>query len=208
MSDAIMGIQNELSKGFLSLSDDYTDNMYNIENNNMIHHKEEHGNQFIEDIQSVGSAIGYGITHPIETLKNTGVAAYDATKTVGSAIVNTVANPIESIKKVGEVASDVITGGASVVGNTAGNVYNGFVGASQNQLHTNVFEDDSQSVWKKIIKWIILLLVLILVGVVIYVTLIRYKLVGNALSNNDSLMAAALLSPELSSGLTTLAAAL
>ncbi len=207
MSDAIIGIQNELSKGYLSL-DDTPDNMYNLENNNILHHKEDNSNQFIDDINSVGSAIGYGITHPIETLKNTGIVAYDATKTVGSAIINTVTNPIQSIQKVGEVASDVITGGASVVGNTAGNVYNGFVGASHNNLHTNVFEDDSQSVWKKIIKWIILLLVFILVGVVIYVTLIRYKLVGNALSNNDSFMAAALLSPELSSGLTTLAAAL
>lgn len=207
MSDAIIGIQNELSKGYLSL-DDIPDNMYNLENNNILHHKEEHNNQFMDDINSVGNAIGYGITHPIETLKNTGIAAYDATKTVGSTIVNTVAHPIQSIQKVGEAASNVITGGASVVGNTAGNVYNGFVGASQNNLHTNVFENDSQSVWKKIIKWIILLLVFILVGVVIYVTLIRYKLVGNALSNNDTLMAAALLSPELSSGLTTLAAAL
>jgi len=67
---------------------------------------------------------------------------------------------------------------------------------------------ESKKLFKKIINWVILVLVLILIGVIIYLTCKRYLLVGTAMSSGNNMMAAALLTPELSAGLTTLAAAL
>jgi hypothetical protein len=62
--------------------------------------------------------------------------------------------------------------------------------------------------FKTLINWTILLLILLLIGIIIYLTCKRYSLVGDALNKGDRTMAAALLSPELSAGLSTLAATL
>lgn len=61
---------------------------------------------------------------------------------------------------------------------------------------------------KTVVNWTILLLILVLIGVIVYLTCKRYSLVGTALNLGDRTMAAALLSPELSAGLSTLAATL
>jgi len=65
-----------------------------------------------------------------------------------------------------------------------------------------------RKVVKTLVNWTILLLILVLIGVIIYLTCKRYSLVGVALDQGDRTMAAALLSPELSAGLSTLAATL
>jgi hypothetical protein len=61
---------------------------------------------------------------------------------------------------------------------------------------------------KLFLKNIIVVLVIALLCALLYLTLKRYLLVGTALNNNNNMMAAALLTPELSAGLTTLAAVL
>ena len=66
----------------------------------------------------------------------------------------------------------------------------------------------SKTLMKKLINWVILVLVLVLIGVIVYLTCQRYLLVGSAVSSGNNIMAAALLTPELSTGLSTLAAAL
>lgn len=61
---------------------------------------------------------------------------------------------------------------------------------------------------KNIVNMIIILLILLLIGVLIYLTLVRYYLAGANLFNGNKIIGAALLSPELSTGLSTLALAL
>jgi hypothetical protein len=61
---------------------------------------------------------------------------------------------------------------------------------------------------KTIVNWTILLLVIVLIGVLVFLTCKRYILAGNAYMSGNNMMTAVLLSPELSTGLSTLAATL
>ena len=61
---------------------------------------------------------------------------------------------------------------------------------------------------RDIVNMTIVLLVLLLIGVVIYLTFLRYYLAADNFMHGNKWNAAALLSPELSSGLSTLALAL
>ena len=61
---------------------------------------------------------------------------------------------------------------------------------------------------RDIVNMTIVLLVLLLIGVVIYLTFLRYYLAADSFMHGNNWNAAALLSPELSSGLSTLALAL
>jgi hypothetical protein len=58
---------------------------------------------------------------------------------------------------------------------------------------------------KKLLNVLIIISVIILLGIVVYLTCVRYRLVGTALSTNDRPLAAALLTPEIATGVTTLA---
>jgi hypothetical protein len=61
---------------------------------------------------------------------------------------------------------------------------------------------------RNIVNFSIILLVLLLIAVLIYLTFVRYYLAGSSFMHGNKLVAAALLSPELSTGLSTLALAL
>ena len=61
---------------------------------------------------------------------------------------------------------------------------------------------------RNIVNFTIILLVLLLIAVLIYLTFVRYYLAGSSFMHGNKLVAAALLSPEISTGLSTLALAL
>lgn len=61
---------------------------------------------------------------------------------------------------------------------------------------------------RNVVNMAIIILVLLLIAVLIYLTFVRYYLAGANLMYGNKIVGAALLSPELSSGLSTLALAL
>lgn len=79
---------------------------------------------------------------------------------------------------------------------------------SRPEVHAERKARKSRKLLKKLVNWVVLVLVLVLIGVIVYLTCQRYLLVGSAFSSGNNVMAAALLTPELSTGLSTLAAAL
>ncbi len=178
MADFISGVENDLSKGYQSVK--------------------HFGSNLLDDSESVAS----GTLHAIE---RAGHATYD------------------TLKK-----------SASYVGESAESMYHHVMGDSQPEtihpvhhtsnlnkmqtahlpipnnvvVHPKMHLPSKKTMFKTLVNWTILLLVLLLIGVIIYLTCKRYSLIGDAISSGNNMLAAALLSPELSTGLSTLAAAL
>ncbi len=65
-----------------------------------------------------------------------------------------------------------------------------------------------RSTLKMFLNILIAIAVLVLLGVVVYLTCVRYRLVGDAMTTGNNTMAMALLSPEITGMATGLAAAL
>ena len=176
----------------------------------------------IDTIERAGSAAIHGI-------ERVGSAALHGVEKVGS-------GALHGVEKVGSGTYDALKSGVSYVEKSAENLYGKVMGNNTDD-HTIVLNQGGETnldklnqhmeaiqrpqpvaspivrsrvrnISKTIINWIILLLVLLLIGVIIYLTCKRYSLVGTALNTGDRTMAAALLSPELSTGLSTLAAVL
>ena len=198
MADFISGVENDLSKGFQKL--------------------ESMGSSLLEDTESV-------LSHPVESLERAGSATYGALRRGASYLG-------ETAEQVGASTYGAVERGASYLEDTAENVYGKLMGEVSNldkvvtshlpphhtkrtgvvpRVYTQVVPvvtTDSRQMLKKLVNWVILLLVLVLIGVIVYLTCKRYSLVGASLYSGDRTMAAALLTPELSAGLSTLAATL
>ncbi len=67
-----------------------------------------------------------------------------------------------------------------------------------------VTPESKRPMLRKVLNIVLALAVLVLIGVVIYLTCQRYSLVGSAISSGNTGLAAALLTPELSTGLSSL----
>jgi hypothetical protein len=65
-------------------------------------------------------------------------------------------------------------------------------------------QESKRPMLRKLLNIVLALAVLVLIGVIIYLTCQRYSLVGSALSTGNTGLAAALLTPELSTGLSSL----
>ncbi len=177
------------------------------------------GSSLLEESESV-------VMHPISSLERAGEATYHGAETLGSAVVHGVERAGSAVVHGVERAGSAVKHGftnlydrvarrhpqeqAIVLNEGPSNLdrVNQVSELVQPVAPTVSFRTHSRNFARRVVNWIILLLVLLLIGVIVYLTCKRYSLVGDALSTGDRMMAAALLSPELSSGLTTLAAAL
>ena len=74
--------------------------------------------------------------------------------------------------------------------------------------YTKITKCRARNTFKQLLNIFIVLLIVALIGVLVYLTCKRYNLVGDAIDAGNSELAALLLTPELSAGLTTLAAIL
>jgi hypothetical protein len=198
-----------------------------------LHGVEKVGSGALHGVEKVGSGalhgvekVGSGALHGVERV---GSGALHGVERVGS-------GALHGVEKVGSGTYDALKSGVSYVEKSAENLYGKVMGNNTDD-HTIVLNQGGETnldklnqhmeaiqrpqpvaspivrsrvrnISKTIINWIILLLVLLLIGVIIYLTCKRYSLVGTALNTGDRTMAAALLSPELSTGLSTLAAVL
>lgn len=69
---------------------------------------------------------------------------------------------------------------------------------------TVVPAESKRPMLRKLLNVVLVIAILTLIGVVIYLTCKRYSLVGDAISSGNTGLAAALLTPELSTGLSSL----
>jgi hypothetical protein len=143
------------------------------------------GRNLLDDTQSVISTLGENISSGARYVVS---EAAQGVQTLGSAVsdvVTPIVKPVTDIipESVRQIPSNVYQGGKKVV--------------------TYVLPRKDQV--KKILNILILIAVIVLIGVVVYLTCVRYRLVGTALSANDRPLAAALLTPEIATGVTTLA---
>lgn len=184
MSDFVTGIETELSKGFQKL--------------------ENVGATLLEDVENV-------VMHPITSLEKAGYATYDVLKRGAEYVERDVEKGAEYVESgLEKGAEDVIyylpshhTQKAEYpVKDTTIPTYDVPVVAPP------VKKSSSRKTFKTIVNWTIMVLILFLIGVIIYLTCVRYSLAGSSLMHGDRTLAAALLTPELSAGLTTLAATL
>jgi hypothetical protein len=191
-----------------------TDNITGIEHDTVKSCQPVHsfGSSLLEESESV-------VMHPISSLERAGEATYHGAERLGSATVGAVVRGVEragsAVKHGFTNLYDRVTGHQAqehgiVLNEGPSNLdkVNQVSELVQPVAPTVTLRTHSRNFARRVVNWIILLLVLLLIGVIIYLTCKRYTLVGDALSTGDRMMAAALLSPELSSGLTTLAAAL
>ena len=209
MADFISGVESDLSKGFQRL--------------------EATGSTLLEDTESV-------LSHPIQSFETAGSAAYGAFKQgasyVGETAGQVFSHPLQSLESAGSATYGALKQGAEYIGETAENVYGKLMGEVSNldkvitshlpphhtQRRADVIRAPvagmapapmvSRQTIKTVVNWTILALVLLLIGVIVYLTCKRYSLVGTSLMYGNTTMAAALLTPELSAGLSTLAATL
>ena len=211
MADFISGIETDLSKGFQRL--------------------ESVGSSLLEDSESV-------LSHPIQSLERVGAATMGALRTGAGYLEDTaeqvIYHPVQSLESAGTATMGALRRGATYLEETAENVYDTLMTDVSNldkvvtshlpPHHTKRMDvvqspslpqvvpaegrKSSRQMLKTLVNWTIVLLVLLLIGVIVYLTCKRYSLVGTSLMSGDRTMAAALLTPELSAGLSTLAATL
>ncbi len=188
----------------------------------------------IDTIERAGSATLGAVeragSYTLGAVERAGSATLGAVESAGSATLG-------AVERAGSATYGALKSGASFVGRSAENLYGRVMGGHGEVEHQIVLNQGGESnldklnqhmemiqqpqpiagptlrtrtrnVARTVVNWVILLLVLLLIGVIVYLTCKRYSLVGNALNTGDRLMAAALLSPELSTGLSTLAAVL
>jgi hypothetical protein len=198
-----------------------------------LHGIERAGSYTLGAAERAGSATLHGIERAgsatLHDVERAGSATIHGVERAGSATLH-------GIEKAGSATYGAFKSGASYIEKSAENLYGKVMGNNTddhaiilNQYgesnldklnqHMEMIDQPqpiagptvrtrARNMSKTIVNWIILLLVLLLIGVIVYLTCKRYSLVGTALNTGDRLMAAALLSPELSTGLSTLAAIL
>jgi hypothetical protein len=139
------------------------------------------GRNLLDDTQTVISTLGESVSSGARYIVSESAQGVGE---VGSAVVDFV-KPVTDIipESVRQVPGQVYQGGARIVN---------YILPRKEQV-------------KKILNILILLAVIVLLGVVVYLTCVRYRLVGPALAANDRPLAAALLTPEIAAGVTTLA---
>jgi hypothetical protein len=139
------------------------------------------GRNLLDDTQTVISTLGESVSSGARYIVSESAQGVGE---VGSAVVDFV-KPVTDIipESVRQVPGQVYQGGARIVN---------YILPRKEQV-------------KKILNILILLAVIVLLGVVVYLTCVRYRLVGSAFSANDRPLAAALLTPEIAAGVTTLA---
>ena len=215
MADVISGIETDLSKGFQRLESIGSTLLDDTES--VLSHP-------IQSLERVGSATLGALRRGAGYLEDTAEQV--------------ISHPIQSLETAGSATVGAIKRGASYLEETAEDVYGTLMTDVSNldkvvtshlpPHHTKrmvappatapavvpaprkaVAEGTvTRRTIKTIVNWTIVLLVLLLIGVIVYLTCKRYSLVGTSLMSGDRTMAAALLTPELSAGLSTLAATL
>ena len=143
------------------------------------------GRNLLDDSQSIISTLGESISSGARFVVSETAQGVQAVGSAVSDVVTPIVKPVTDIipESVRQVPGQVYQGGARIVN---------YVLPRKEQV-------------KKILNILILLAVIVLLGVVVYLTCVRYRLVGSALSANDRPLAAALLTPEIATGVTTLA---
>jgi hypothetical protein len=209
MSDFITGVENDLSKGFQSLESIGTGLLDDVDN--VAFHP-------LSSIERIGSVTMEALRKGASYIEDTAENIYGRLKTdaqqAGTAVRTQVSNldkvvtshlPAHhtSLQPVSELKQSPISlTHIEQVQEVKPEVVKAVV---KPEVVKTVRK---RSLLKKLVNWVILLLVLVLIGVIVYLTCKRYSLVGSAIDKGDNLMAAALLTPELSAGLSTLAAVL
>ncbi len=169
----------------------------------------------IDTLGKVGSGAVNAVVHPINTLENVGSAVgavggfgLDVASKVGSAAFGSAK---KSVSFVGDTAETVFDRVSEQQG--SGSNLDRVSGSGLPSHHSDSVQASAEPAAPKkrgylrtIVNWAIVLLIMVLVGVLLYLTFNRWVLAGNALMSGDRLMAATLLSPELSSSISTLAA--
>jgi hypothetical protein len=170
----------------------------------------------IDTLGKVGSGAVNAVVHPINTLQNVGSAVgtvggfgLDVASKVGSAAFGSAK---KSVSFVGETAETVFDRALDQQQGSGSNL-DRVSGSGIPSHHSDSVQASAEPAAPKkrgylrtVVNWAIVLLIIVLVGVLLYLTFNRWVLAGNALMSGDRLMAATLLSPELSSSISTLAA--
>lgn len=226
MADSVNGIENTLCQGYQSVEHFGSNLLDDVENSLM------HPIDTLGQIGSTGlNAAAYAVQNPINAVGNVGSATLSAAGTVAS-------TGLEYAGKVGSAALGAVKKSVSFVGETAENAYANVMEDEPRQAYSSNLDKvtntglpshhtqamvplpvetqapvprgvrKSKGYLRSLVNWAILLLVIVLIGVLVFLTCKRYVLAGSAYMSGDNMMAAALLSPELSTGLSTLAATL
>jgi hypothetical protein len=216
MADFISGVETELSKGFQRLESVGSTLLEDTES--VISHP-------IQSLERVGSATlgalrrGAGyledaaeqvVYHPVQSLESAGSATVGAIKRGATYLEETAEDVYDKLMVDASNLNKVVTShlpphhtrrmvAPSAPAPTA------VVPAPRRAVAEGTM---TRRTLKTIVNWTIVLLVLLLIGVIVYLTCKRYSLAGTSLMSGDRTMAAALLTPELSAGLSTLAATL
>ena len=231
MADSVSGIENNLCQGYQSV-EHFGANLLDDTETALMHPIDTLGR-----VGSSGfNAAAYAVQNPLSAVGNVGSATLNAAGyvantgldyagKVGSSAIGAVR---KSVSFVGDTAENAYANvmnneqTQSVTNNNTSNLDrvndNGFPAHHTNALAPVYVGAPAPVVTARVIKkkgylrtlvnWAILLLVIILIGVLVFLTCKRYVLAGNAYMSGNNMMAAALLSPELSTGLSTLAATL
>jgi hypothetical protein len=225
MADSVNGIENSLCQGYQSV--EHFGNTLLDDAENVLMHP-------IDTIGQIGStglnAAAYAVQHPFNAVGNVG----SATLSAAGSVANT---GVDYAGKVGSAALGAVKKSVSFVGETAENAYANVMDNEQNYATSNLDRvtntglpmhhtqsmiplpvespapaarrvRKSKGYLRTLVNWAILLLVIVLIGVLVFLTCKRYILAGNAYMSGNNMMTAVLLSPELSTGLSTLAATL
>ncbi len=169
----------------------------------------------IDTLGKVGSGAVNAVVHPINTLQNVGSAVgtvggfgLDVASKVGSAALGSARKSVSFVGDTAETVFDRVSEQQS-----SGSNLDRVSGSGLPSHHSDSVQASAEPAAPKkrgylrtIVNWAIVLLIMVLVGVLLYLTFNRWVLAGNALMSGDRLMAATLLSPELSSSISTLAA--
>ncbi len=143
------------------------------------------GKNLLDDTQSIFSTLGENISSGARYVISETAQGVQSVGSAVSDVVTPIVKPVTDIipESVRQIPSHVYQGGVKAVK---------YVTPRKDQI-------------KKLLNVLIIISVIILLGVVVYLTCVRYRLVGTALSANDRPLAAALLTPEIATGVTTLA---
>ncbi len=227
MADSINGIENTLCQGYQSVEHFGGSLLDDVEN--AVMHP-------IDTLVSAGSAgfnaAAYAVQNPIDAVGNVGSATLNAAGAVastgleyagkvGSAALGSVKKSVSFVGETAENAYANVMDDESASG-SASNL-DKVSGSGLPMHHTQGMVPlpvegpapvaprmvrKSRGYLRTMVNWAILILVVILIGVLVYLTCKRYVFAADAFMSGNNMMAAALLSPELSTGLSTLAATL
>ena len=225
MADSVNGIENSLCQGYQSV-EHFGANLLDDVEDALMHP--------IDTLGRVGStgfnAAAYAVQNPVDAVGNVGAATINAAGSVAD-------TGLQYAGKFGSAALGAVKKSVSFVGETAENAYANVMDDERQAVTSNLDKVSSSGLpmhhtqalapmpveapapvaarvvrrkgyLRTVVNWAILLLVIVLIGVLVYLTCKRYVLAGTAYMSGDNMLAATLLSPELSTGLSTLAATL